>query len=123
MPVEIHVHDDFVEFIVNDLFRGPEIMNMATEVHSTHRKRGALLNFSRVSLSDLKAVNLRDFAEKSAELAPFRGADARNALLVRLASEIPLMRAYTGFTDALSPVKHEIFMDRDKAIAWLTEKD
>ncbi|UUX49827.1 hypothetical protein NUH88_20835 [Nisaea acidiphila] len=119
MSIEVREHDAFVEFVGSGELSATEIMSVSAAFHSRTPKKLALWNLFDAQISYFKAEYFLQVAEKGAELARLRGEGARNAILVRNEDEGLLLHAYASTASAVSPVLHQVFLDRDDAVAWL----
>lgn len=119
MPVNVHEHDDFVEFVGTGDLSVDEIIAASVTHHINAPTKCALWNFLGARISYFRAVNFQKVATKGAELANLRGPGARNAIVVSNQAERQLLQAYSNMASAVSPVQHEIFFSRDEAVAWL----
>lgn len=119
MTIEVRAQDAFVEFVGTGNLSAIDIMKVSAEYHSRTPTRLALWNLLDAQISHFKARNFLTVAEKGAELARLRGEGARNAIVVGNEDERLLLHAYASTASAVSPVRHEVFLDRDAAIDWL----
>ena len=119
MPIEVHEHDDIVEFVGTGDLSADEVISVSSTYHANSPKKLALWNFLGARVSSFRATNFQRVAMKGSELANFRGPGARNAIVVSVPSERQLLQAYSNMASAVSPVEHEIFCGREEAIAWL----
>lgn len=119
MPIEIHEHDDLVEFVCRGEVSATEFIAISETYHKNTPKKLALWNLLGVQISSFRAEHFRKVADKGAELGRLRGDGARNAIVVRTSDEHLLLEAYCSTASAVSSVDHEVFLDRDEAIGWL----
>ncbi|WP_420405267.1 hypothetical protein [Nisaea sp.] len=119
MPIETHEQDDLVEFMCHGELSAVEIISVSAAYHERTPKKLALWNLLGVQISNFRAENFPEVADKGAELGRLRGDGARNAIVVGTADEQLLLKAYSSTASAVSPVEHKVFLDRDEAIIWL----
>lgn len=123
MPIEIHEQEDLVEFVCRGEVSATEIMMVSADFHKSTPKKLALWNLAEAQISYFRAEHFPKVADKGAELGRLRGAGARNAIVVSTPDEHLLLKAYGSTASAVSSVEHEVFLDRDAAIAWLREQE
>ncbi|WP_193181254.1 hypothetical protein [Nisaea sediminum] len=122
MPIEIHEHDDLVEFVCSGELSALEIMAVSGNYHKVTPKKLALWNLLEAQISYFRAEHFPKVADKGAELGRLRGNGARNAIVVSTPDEHLLLKAYGSTASAVSSVEHDVFLDRDEAIAWLRQE-
>ncbi|UUX49828.1 hypothetical protein NUH88_20840 [Nisaea acidiphila] len=121
MTIEILERGTFVEFRAFGATTKEEIVQVSWDYHRETPKRLCVWDFRQANVSALKAENFKTLEVQGAEIASFRGNGARNAILLRDTTETVLASAFSGMTNAVSKVENEVFLDRDEAIAWLTD--
>ncbi|MBO6562645.1 MAG: hypothetical protein JJ959_19010 [Nisaea sp.] len=119
MPIEIHEYDDLVEFVCDGELSAIEIMTVSADFHRNTPRKLALWNLLGAQISYFRAEHFPKVADKGAELGRLRGDGARNAIVVSTPDEHLLLKAYSSTASAVSSVEHQVFLDRDAAVAWL----
>ena len=110
MPIEVHEHDDLVEFVGTGDLSANEIISVSATYHAYSSIELAFWNFLGARVSSFRAANFQRIAMKGSELANLRGPRARNAIIVSIPSERQLLQAHSNMASAVSPVEHESFL-------------